>query len=209
MSPDPADNRFARDPELAQLHEALTRPGDADDHDASEAEADERAAATLLPALDASMLSPTVRRYVTELLIGGENPTPATRQKLVEAANRGLRNRRANRAALPALLAFKRAEANIQVTELADALQVSAEDVYDMESGKLNVRHLDAERIAKWVRTVRADPAVAVGALRHVLELSATSRSPQAAGRRRTGQLSDTDQRLIDEVATLLDDVES
>ena len=27
MSPDPADNRFARDPELAQLHEALTRPG--------------------------------------------------------------------------------------------------------------------------------------------------------------------------------------
>ena len=209
MSPDPADNRFARDPELAQLHEALTRPGDADDHEASGTEADERAAATLLPALDTSMLSPAVRRYVTELLIGGENPTPSTRQKLVEAANRGIRNRRANRAALPALLAFKREEANIQVTQLADALQVTPQDVYDMESGKLNVRDLNAERIANWVRTVRADPAVAVRALRHVLELSATSRSPQAAGRRRSGQISDTDQQLIDDVAALLDDVET
>ena len=209
MSPDPADNRFARDPELAQLHEALTGPDDADDHDASETDTDERAAATLLPALNASMLSPTVRRYVTELLIGGENPTPSTRQKLVEAANRGIRNRRANRAALPALLAFKREEANIQVTQLADALQVTPKDVYDMESGKLNVRDLNAERIANWVRTVRADPAVAVRALRHVLELSATSRSPQAAGRRRSGQISDTDQQLIDDVAAHLDDVES
>ncbi len=209
MSPDSADNRFARDPELAQLHEALTRPGDADDHDASETEAEERAAATLLPALDASMLSPAVRRYVTELLIGGEIPTPSARQKLVEAANRGIRNRRANRAALPALLAFKREEANIQVTELADALQVSPEEVYDMESGRLNVRDLGAERVANWVRTVRADPAVAVGALRHVLELSATSRSPQAAGRRRSGQISDTDQRLIDDVVAFLGDQES
>ena len=172
MSPDSTYNRFARDPELAQLHEALTSPDHADDHDA-ETEADERAAATLLPALDTSMLSPNVRRYVTELLIGGENPTPSTRQKLVEAANRGLRKRRADRAALPALLAFRREEANIPVAELADALQVSAEDVYKMESGRRNVRDLDAEHITKWVRAVRADPAVAVGALQHVLELSA------------------------------------
>ena len=69
---------------------------------------------------------------------------------------------RDRRRALPALVAFKREEANIQMTELADTLQVSAEDVYDMESGWLNVRDLDAERIVTWVRTVRADPAVAV-----------------------------------------------
>lgn len=217
MSPDPADNRFAHDPELARLHDELTRPGDADDHEGGgsdiatheAAEADERAAATLLSALDASMLSPAVRRYVTELLIGGENPTPSTRQKLVDAANRGIRNRRANRAALPVLLAFKREEANIQVADLADALQVSPQEVYDMESGHRNVRTLDADRIANWVRTVRADPAVAVSALRHVLELSSTSRSPQAAGRRRSGQISDTDQQLIDDVAALLGTQES
>jgi transcriptional regulator with XRE-family HTH domain len=204
MSPDSTGNRFARDPELAQLHEALISPDRADDHD-DETEADERAAASLLP-LDAGMLSPVVRSYVTELLIGGENPTPSTRQRLVEAANRGLRKRRADRAALPALLAFKREEANIPVAEVADALQVSTEDVYQMESGRLNIRNLDAEHIAKWVRAVRADPAVAVGALRHVLELSAASRSRQVAGRGRSGQLSDADQRLIDEVAALLGD---
>jgi len=208
MSPDSTDNRFARDPELAQLHDALTSSDHADDHDA-ETEADERAAATLLPALDTSMLSPNVRRYVTGLLIGGENPTPSTRQKLVEAANRGLRKRRADRAALPGLLAFRREEANISVAELADALQVSAEEVYAMESGGRNIRYLDAEHIAKWVRAVRADPAMAVGALRHVLELSTPSRSRQAAGHRRSGELSDSDQQLINAVAALLGDAES
>jgi hypothetical protein len=155
------------------------------------------------------MLSPAVRRYVNELLIGGENPSPSTRQKFVEAANRGLRKRRADHAALPALLAFKREEADIPVATLADALEVSAEAVYEMESGRLNVRDLDAERIAKWVRAVRAEPAVAVGALRHVLELSAPHRPRQAAGRRRSGQLSGSDQRLIDDVAALLENAES
>jgi hypothetical protein len=208
MSSDSTDNRFSRDPELAQMHEALTSPDQSSDHDAA-SEADERAAATLLPVLDSSMLSPAVRRYVNELLIGGENPSPSTRQKLVEAANRGLRKRRADRAALPALLAFKREEGSIPVATLADALEISAEDIYEMESGRLDVRDLGAERIAKWVRAVRANPAIAVGALRHVLELSAPHRPRQAAGRRRSGQLSDSDQRLIEDVAALLDDTKS
>lgn len=209
MSSDSTDNRFDRDPELAQLHEALTSSDQANDHDAAN-EADERAATTPLPAaLDSSMLSPTVRRYVNELLIGGENPSPSTRQKLVEAANRGLRKRRADRAALPALLAFKREEADIPVATLANALGVSTEAVYEMESGRLNVRDLDAERIAKWVRAVRADPAIAVGALRHILEISARHRPRQAAGHRQSGQLSDSDQRLIKDVAALLEDAES
>jgi hypothetical protein len=73
-----------------------------------------------------------------------------------------------------------------------------------MESGRLNARRLDAEFIARWVRTVQADPAAAISALKRVLELSGTARSPHAAGRRRSGQLSDADQRLIHEVAVLL-----
>jgi len=209
MNSDSTDNRFSRDPELAQLHEALTRPDDAEHHDTSDTDADDRAATALLPALDASMLSPIVQRYVTELLIGGENPSPSARQKLVEAANRGVRNRRANRAALPALLAFKREEAGIPVTELADALEISAKDVYEIESGRVNVRDLDAERIAKWIRTVQADPAVAIDALQHILQLSTASRPRQAAGRRRSDLLSDADRRLINEVASLLTDKES
>src|SRR5712691_7188492 len=59
----------------------------ASDHHALN-EAEEHAAATLLPVIDSSMLSPAVRRYVNELLMGGENPSPSTRHKLVEAANR-------------------------------------------------------------------------------------------------------------------------
>ncbi len=190
------------------MHEALTKLDKASDHHALN-EAEEHAAATLLPVIDSSMLSPAVRRYVNELLMGGENSSPSTRHKLVEAANRGLRKRRADRAALPALLAFKREEANITVATLVDALQVSPDNVYKMESGRLNVRDLDADRIAKWVRAVRADPAVAVGALRHVLELSAPHRPRQVAGRRQSGQLSDSDQRLIDDVAARLEDAES
>jgi len=203
MSPEWTDNRFARDHELSQLHEALTGPSDVDSNDASDTGSDDGATA-LVSALNASMLTPTVQRYVTELLRGGESPTPAVRHKLVEAANRGLRNRRSNHAALPALLAFKRQEANMPVAELANALQVSAEEIYEMESGRLNARHIDAGRIAGWVRTVQADPAAAISALQRVLELSSTARSPQAAGRRRTGQLSDADQRLVNEVAALL-----
>lgn len=204
MIPNSTGNRFARDEELAQLHDALTRPSNADKHGASNTDVDERAAANLLAALDASMLSPTVQRYVTELLIGGENPALSTRQKLVEAANRGLRNRRVNRAALPALLAFKREEAKISVAELAGVLQVPVEDIYRMESGRLNVRQLNAERIAKWVLTVRVDPAVAVRALEHVLALSAASQSRPAAGRRRSSPLSESDRKLMNKVAALL-----
>lgn len=207
MSPDSTNNRFARDPELAQLHEALTRSDDVDD--TSEMDADEAAIAAVLPALDASMLSPTVQRYVTALLIGGENPSPSTRQKLVEAANRGVRNHHANRAALPAFLTFKREEANIPIAELADALEISVEKAYEIESGQINVRLLEAESIAKWIQTVQANPAVAVSALHHVLQLSAPSRPRQAAGRRRSDLLSDADQRLLDEVANLLADQES
>lgn len=204
MNPDSTDNRFARDRELAQLHEALTRPDGADHRDTSEAETDERAVAALLPALDAGMLSPIVQRYITGLLIGGENPSPSTRQKLVEAASRGVRKRHANHAALPALLEHKRHEAGILVAEVADALQISVEDAYRLESGNFNVRHLDAEQIAKWIRIVRVDPETAVSALQHVLQLSTTSRPRQAAGRRGSRALSDADQRLIDAVASLL-----
>jgi transcriptional regulator with XRE-family HTH domain len=203
MSSDAPDNRFARDHELSQLHEALTEPNDGDFNDASETGSDDGATA-LLSAITPSMLTPTTQRYVTELLRGGESPTPAVRQKLVEAANRGLRNRRSNHAALPALLAFKRQEANMPVAELAKALQVSPEDIYEMESGRLNARQIDAERIAGWIRTVQADPEVAISALQRVLEISGSARAPQAAGRRRSGQLSDADQRLIDDVAALL-----
>jgi hypothetical protein len=209
MSPDSTDDRFIRDPELRQLHEALTLPDDAvADGGAAEAEADdgseERMASLLLPAIRTSMLSPTVRRYVTELLLGGENPTPATRQKLIEAANRGLRSRRANLAALPALLAFKRAEADIPAAELAHELQIPTDSVYRLELGNLDLRGLDAGRIAKWIRIVRADPTTAVSALQHVLELSTTASASRAAGRRRGRQLSDDDQRLINDVRELL-----
>jgi transcriptional regulator with XRE-family HTH domain len=202
----PADNRFARDPDLAPLHEALTHPDAIDDADAAGAapNVNDPTADPLLPLLDVSMLSPTVQRYVTELLLGGENPAPATRQKLVDAAGRGLRMRRDRRGALPVLLASAREQEGILVSDVANDLHISVQQVYDMESGKTNVRTLGAERIAAWVHAMRVDPAVAVDALRQALLRSIPSRSPQAAARGRSGHVSDLDQQLIDDVTARL-----
>lgn len=200
----PTDDRFVRDPDLARLHETLTESAATDDREANSSYDEETAAQALLPILDSSMLSPTVQRYVTELLFGGENPTPAARQKLVNAASRGLRMRRDNRAALPVLLASTREQESISISDLASELHLSEQQVYEMESGKSNVRTLGADRIAAWVRAVRVDPAKAVDALRQALLRSTPSRSPQAAAAGRSRQVSDDDQQLIDEVTARL-----
>ena len=204
MNSDATDGRFARDPELQRLHEALTQAGDTDEQAAVDSQADERMVDALRSALDAGMLSPAVQRYVTALLLGGEVPTPATREKFVAAASRSLAYRNANRAALPALLAARRSEANIDVSDLANTLQIPEDEVYRMESGDLNVRDLHAERIAEWVRAVHVEPTTAVNALKHALERSTTSGAPRAAGRGGGRQLSDSDQALLNAVSQLL-----
>jgi transcriptional regulator with XRE-family HTH domain len=197
-----SDNRFVRDPDLARLHDELVQLPTVDDTEASDN--DDVGAEILATALEASMFSPTVQRYVGELLLGGENPSPAARQRLVSAAGRGLRNRRALRSALPALLAFTRKQREIPVPDLAEDLGVSEEQVYGMESGRINVRTLGAELLAAWIRAVRVDSVAASDALRQALLRSTPSRSPQAAARGRTKQLSEEDQRLIDDVTSRL-----
>jgi transcriptional regulator with XRE-family HTH domain len=197
----PADNRLSRDPDLARLHEALTQPAAPDDaHDAS----DDATADGLTPFLDASMVAPTVQRYLTELLIGGEVPTPATRQKLVDAAGRSLRVRRDSHATLPAMLALKRQQERVPVSRLAADLELTEKQIYDMESGQTNVRTVSAERIARWVQALHVDASAAIDALRETLLRSVRSRSTQAAGRGAGRRLSEGDERLLGDVAQRL-----
>ena len=197
-----SDSRFNQHPELQDLHAALTSSaeialGDPDDDDAG--------LDGLADALDDSMLSPTVRRYVDELLLGGEVPTPATREVLTKAARRGLTRRRGTEPPLPVLLATRRIDRQMDVEELANVLDRTTADVYKMESGSLNVRDLGAQAVASWTRAVEVEPDLAIEALRRVLEVSTPSRTALAAGRggsRR--QISAEDERLLAEVQTLL-----
>jgi hypothetical protein len=199
MTTESEAGRFPRDPHLQRLHDELTS-STGDDQAVLEG-ADELEPDPALAALSSAHLSPTVQQYITELLRGGENPTPAARQRFVQAAARGLAHRRSQHGPLPTLLAVRRLDARRATGEIADALGMSEDQVLRVEAGKKDLRDLEPSLIATWIRTVNVEPEVALAALRTALERTTRATLQSAAGRPRPRQLTDEDQRFIEGVA--------
>lgn len=198
MTPEPDDARFTGDAELQALHHELQQPIADEPHAGTENED------RLASALDHSMCSQKTRAFVDRLLSNGENPSPELRQRLTRAAARGVEYQRKQSGPLPILLAVRREALRMDVGTLASALGMSDAEIFDIESGKLNVRDVQPNTLVSWALAVDTPAADVVRSLRRALELTRATAGPIAAGRRDAAKLSDDDEKLIAQVTDLL-----
>lgn len=198
MTHGPDDARFTGDPELQAVHHALQEPIE----EQPQVEAVEEV--RLASALELSMFSPTTRAFVDQLLSSGENPSPELRQRLTRAAARGVEYQRKLSGPLPILLTARREALRMDVGTLASALGLDDTEVFDLESGKLSVRELRPNTLVAWAKAVGAPNNDIVPGLRRTLELTRATAGQRAAGRGASAKLSDSDNRLIEEVIRLL-----
>lgn len=157
-----------------------------------------------LAALSANALSMEARAAVERLLASGEGLTAAARQRMITAAERGLRRQRLALGTLASLLAVRRSEEDLPAAVLARELQLEEAELLTIESGERDVRTLNASQIASWVARLAIDPERAVQALRRSLGLVATAPSyAQRANPQNPTQHAD-DMALVKAVGELL-----
>ena len=158
----------------------------------------------ILAALSVEALSAEAQAAVERLLASGEGLTPAARQRMITAAERGLRRQRLARGTLASLLAVRRDEEGLPAAVLARELRLGEAELLTIESGERDVRTLTASQIATWVARLAIDRERAVQALRRSLGLVATAPSyAQRASSHSPAQHAD-DMALVTAVGELL-----
>jgi len=130
-----------------------------------------------LAVLSADALSAEAQAAVERLLASGEGLTPAARQRMITAVERGLRRQRLTHGTLASLLAVRRDEEGLPAAVLARELHLEEADLLTIESDERDVRTLNASQIASWVTRLAIDRERAVQALRRSLGLVATAPS--------------------------------
>jgi hypothetical protein len=111
------------------------------------------------------------------LLEHGEGIAPHHRERLVAAADRGIRYRRRTELPLQSLLEITRAERRSDAAATASSIGVSTEEFLTMESGSTPLLDVDAARVAKWIRELEVDQETALGAVERSLRLAGSGRS--------------------------------
>lgn len=76
---------------------------------------------------------------------------PATRERLVKAAGRGLRTRRDSLTPLPRLLFLARQTAAESIESVATSISVGADVLLNVERGQAGLETLEAQAVATWV----------------------------------------------------------
>jgi hypothetical protein len=154
---------------LAELRD--TPEADAAEHDEGPLEALDAA----LAALSTDALSAEAQAAVERLMASGEGLTPAARQRMITAAERGLRRQRLAHGTLASLLAIHRDEEGLPTAVLARELGLEEAELLSIESGERDVRALSALQIATWVTRLAIGRKQAIQALRRSLGLVATA----------------------------------
>lgn len=205
MTLEPSDLRFSREPALQHLHDELRAPPEGDPtQEQDPADALDDLAAALSSALDTGMFAPEVQAYVDSLLRAGESPSPELRKRLTQAADRGLNYRRRDSQPLPLLLAARRKEEDLAVSDLAESLGVPEQEIHRWEAGTVEVRTLSAQQLVAWAGTLDLPSTATVTSLRRALELTAPVSAKNAAGHGGRPQLSPSDEELLADVQHLL-----
>jgi hypothetical protein len=134
----------------------------------------------VLATLSSTALSPDAQSVVERLLSFGEGLTPASRQRMIAAAERGLRQHRVTHGMLAPMLEARRREHGLAAAVVADELSLEESELLAIESGRQSVRTLRPEQIVAWVGRLGLAPQEAVHALRRSLGLlSATANYAQ------------------------------
>lgn len=111
------------------------------------------------------------------LLEQGEGIAPNHRERLVAAADRGIRYRRRTELPLQSLLEVTRAEREADAATTASSIGVSTEEFLSIESGSSPLLDVEAVRVAKWIQALEVDQEIALGAIERSLRLAGSGRS--------------------------------
>lgn len=138
------------------------------------------------------------------LLEQGEGIAPDHRERLVAAADRGIRYRRRTALPLQSLLEISRAERATDVETTARSIGMTTEEFLAIESGATPLIDVTPVRVAQWIRVLDVDQVVALGAVERSLQLAGSGRS---FGRRaRTEITPDAIAKYVTEVRAALDE---
>lgn len=131
----------------------------------------------LLAALPENAFGGDALAAADRLLEQGEGIAPHHRERLVAAADRGIRYRRRTELLLQTLLEITRAERKSDAVTTASSIGVSTEEFLTIESGSTPLLDVEAARVAKWIQALEVDQEIALGAVERSLRLAGSGRS--------------------------------
>lgn len=116
-------------------------------------------------------LSPEAQRYLLALTADTASVEPSTRQKLVDAAARGIQHHRNDTSALPRLLFLQRRHLGAPLEEVAARVGASAAELDAVERGRARVESLSPAVVASWIDALEVGADQARVSLGRALEL--------------------------------------
>lgn len=170
QEPDPADRL------VEQLREEMLQQSDGD-VEADLEDDDITFYGGLLAELPEDAFDRDALAAADRLLEQGEGIAPHHRERLVAAADRGIRYRRRTELPLQSLLEITRAERKSDAATTASSLGVSTEDFLTIESGSTPLLDVETARVAKWIQVLEVDQEIALGAVERSLRLAGSGRS--------------------------------
>lgn len=147
------------------------------------------------------MMSPDARDLLLRLTDYSENLEPATRQRLVQAAERGLQWRRENAGSLPVLLFARRRASALSATALSERIGIDPQVMAAVESGRAALPTVGASAAATWIHALDVEFDVAEAALRRS---SQRRQAPRRVAGVERGNGSDDDEEFVAEVLSKL-----
>lgn len=161
---------------VEQLREEMLQQSDGDT-EADVEEDDITFYGGLLAELPEEAFDGGVLAAADRLLEQGEGIAPHHRERLVAAADRGIRYRRRTELPLQSLLEITRAERQSDAATTANSVGVSTEEFLTIESGSTPLLDVQAARVAKWIQALQVDQEIALQAVERSLRLAGSGRS--------------------------------
>ncbi len=146
-------------------------------------------------------LSPEAQRYLLALTRDTASVEPSTRQKLVDAASRGIQHHRNDSSALPRLLFLQRRELHSSLEDVAERIGVPADHLAEVERGRERIGTLTAPKVAAWISALGVGVDQARASLGRALELERREDLAVAAA---APEVSTADNDFIEQVIALL-----
>lgn len=197
MTHSPKDQEAAR--ALRELH-ALLANDDLTESDLKDTAPDDATTdADILEAISTigmDAMSPEARELLIRLTDYSENLEPATRERLISAAERGLQWRRDNSGPLPVLLFARRRAARLSPEDVSTRISVPPMKLAEIESGTSPVQSLSAEKVAAWIHVLHVDFHDAETALKRGVERHHAS--PRAAAAAQTHSAAESEAFITD-----------
>lgn len=154
-----------------------------------------------LASVDLSVLSPEAQDLLSDLSDSTSSLEPATRQRFVDAADRGMKRRREDASPLPRLLFVVRNRECESLEAVAASASTDDATLLQIERGECDIQVIGAGAVAAWIQHLGVATDVALEALRLTFLRADAERAAAAA----PTELDPDQDRFVGEVAGLLE----